>query len=241
MKIRNPFLIKMTALVGAWLLRLYMMTVRFRYHHLGRNVDPRLGLKEQNIYALWHEDLLLPVYRFRGLGLCVLISQHADGQLITGVCRHLGTKVVRGSTTRGGAAAVRKLLRVARGRNSIVITVDGPRGPRRQVQQGLVFLASQTGFPIVPAAFGYSRAWRAKSWDRFAVPRPFSRVVCLTGEPMIIPPGLDRTHLEAYCQLVQAAMLPISDLADQLARTGKRPEPPAANKETPQPMRQAAG
>src|SRR5436190_464721 len=84
---------------------------------------------------------------------------------------------------RGWIGTVRQMLRVGR-KSHLAITPDGPRGPRRQVQPGLLYLAARTGLPIVPVGIGYDRPWRMRSWDRFAVPRPWTRATCVTTEPI---------------------------------------------------------
>jgi lysophospholipid acyltransferase (LPLAT)-like uncharacterized protein len=196
-----------------------------RYRH--RSLDP--GLDERHsravppcIWAFWHENLLLPLYHYSQARLSVLISQHADGTFITGVCRQMGLRVVRGSTTRGGVEAVQELIRVAR-RSGLVITPDGPRGPRRRVQPGLAFLASRTELPIVPVGFGYQRAWRLKSWDRFALPVPGSLGTCICGAPIRIPPDINRRELEKHRQRVEAKLQHVTALAEAWAETERFP------------------
>jgi lysophospholipid acyltransferase (LPLAT)-like uncharacterized protein len=107
----------------------------------------------------------------------------------------------------------------------ISVTPDGPRGPRRQVQAGLVYLAARTGLPIVPAGFGFARPWRARSWDRFAVPRPGSFATTVTGAPIQIPPDVDRDGIEHYRVEVERELLRVSALAEHWAETGERPKP----------------
>lgn len=217
MKIRNPILIKLIAFAGAWFIRLWMATVRFRYQPLGPRVAPtEPNLDDHYIYSFWHENMLLPAYQYGRPDVHVLISQHADGEMIADVCQHLRLRVVRGSTTRGGVEAVRQMLKVSR-RSHIVITPDGPRGPRRQVQAGIVFLAARTGLPIVPTGIAFQNAWRMRSWDRFAVPKPWSLGICVTAEPIRVPADADKEQLEAYRLQVEQAMLQVSEEAERLA------------------------
>src|SRR5262249_14381439 len=144
-------------------LRLWCRTVRYSYRPIGPNVDPRqTGPEEHYVYAFWHETLALVATRYRAKGSRVLISKHADGDLIAGVCRAFGCEPVRGSTTRGGAEAIRQILHTGPATH-LGITPDGPRGPRRVVQMGVVYLASRLGLPLAPAGFGFERPWRAKS------------------------------------------------------------------------------
>lgn len=220
MKIRHPLAIKVLTRVGAWVVRMWMRTLRYRYQPLGPNVDPHIRGREQKyIYAFWHENLLLPAYQYGGLDNRVLISQHADGQIIAGICERLGFQPIRGSTTRGGLEAVRRIVRDGQG-GHLGITPDGPRGPRRVVQPGLVYLAARTGLPIVLVGFAYCRPWRMQSWDRFAVPRPFSRARCLTAEPIVVPPEADKEQLEAYRQQVEQELTRLSETAERWAESG---------------------
>jgi lysophospholipid acyltransferase (LPLAT)-like uncharacterized protein len=215
MKLRHPVLIKTVALTGSWAIRLWMGTVRYRYRPLGPNVDPhQRDLRGRYIYAFWHENMLLPAYHYGRPDIRVLISQHADGQLIAEICRHLRFRLVRGSTTRGGVEAVRHMLRLSRG-SHLAITPDGPRGPRRQVQLGLIYLAARTELPIVPIGIGFQRPWRLGSWDRFAVPRPWSLSLCVTANPIHIPPTADKSELEEYRQRVEQTLQHVTELAER--------------------------
>lgn len=215
MKLRHPVLIKTVGLTASWAIRLWMGTVRYRYRPLGPNMDPhQRDLPGRYIYAFWHENMLLPAYHYGRPDIRVLISQHADGQLIAEVCRHLRFRLVRGSTTRGGVEAARHMLRLSRG-SHLAITPDGPRGPRRRVQMGLIYLAARTELPIVPIGIGFQRPWRLGSWDRFAVPRPWSLGLCVTADPIHIPPAADKNELEDYRQRVEQALQHVTELAER--------------------------
>jgi lysophospholipid acyltransferase (LPLAT)-like uncharacterized protein len=104
----------------------------------------------------------------------------------------------------------------------LAITPDGPRGPRRQVQAGVVYLAALTGLPIVPFGIAFERAWRMNSWDRFALPWPGSSAVCVTADPIHVPENLRKDQLEQYRLRVQQAMDAASDAADQIVRKSGR-------------------
>jgi lysophospholipid acyltransferase (LPLAT)-like uncharacterized protein len=217
MKIRKPWLIKAAGFSAAWALRLWLGTLSYRYRPLGPNVDPkRPECRGRYIYAFWHEGLLLPAYHYGRTRVHVLISEHADGQLIAEVCRHLGFPTVRGSPKRGAVKATRQMVKLAQTAH-LAITPDGPRGPRREVQPGLVYLAARTSLPIVPAGFAYDRPWRARSWDRFAMPRPWSRATCVTGEPIRVPAAVSREELEDYRRQVEVELLRVTEAAERLA------------------------
>jgi lysophospholipid acyltransferase (LPLAT)-like uncharacterized protein len=226
MKIRHPVLLRALGFAIAVLVRLWIGTVRYRYRPMGANMDPNgRNLRGRYIYAFWHENLLMPAYHYSRPNIWVLISQHADGELISEACRRLGFQTVRGSTTRGGATALRELLHVS-ARGHLGVTPDGPRGPRRQVQMGLIYLAAKTGLPIVSVGYGFDGAWRMNSWDRFAVPWPWGRVTCVTAEPIAIPEKVDKRQMEVYRQQVQDALDRATEAAERLAGV-KAPPPPA--------------
>lgn len=226
MKIRHPALIKAVGWLGAQFVRAWVGTLRFHYRPLGPDVAPaRLpDVPERYLGIFWHENILLPAYCFGRAEIRVLISQHADGQMIAEVARRLGFGLVRGSTTRGGAEAVREMIRAAGANFHVAVTPDGPRGPRRRLQPGVVYLAARTGLPIVVIGVGYDRPWRMKSWDRFAVPRPFTRAACVTGAPIRVPAEADRAELERHQRVVEEALEHATALAERWAESGTWPE-----------------
>ena len=153
---------------------------------------------------------------FRKVRAHVLISQHADGEVIAQVCDHLGVGVVRGSSKQGGAKALLQMYRLSE-TSHIVITPDGPRGPRRTLQPGVIQLASHVGLPIFPVGIGFCRAWRANSWDKFAVPMPFSKVIYRGGPPITVPPKISGEDLEVYRRRVEQALLDVTNSAERVA------------------------
>ena len=186
MKIRHPAVIGLFAVFAGWLIRWWIGSLRCRIVNWADRPHPTDGRHERFIYSFWHETLMFHLgHRTR---VNVLISQHADGEVIAQVCRRVGFNVVRGSSTRGGVKVLLEMVRSS-GRGNFAVTPDGPRGPRRRVQPGMIFLASRTGLPIVPFGIGYARAWRAKSWDRFGVPMPWSKVVFVIGPALTIGGG----------------------------------------------------
>jgi lysophospholipid acyltransferase (LPLAT)-like uncharacterized protein len=204
MKLRQPGLIRACGFLIACLMKGLHSTLRVREDHGPAGPHPPDARVRRSLYVFWHENIVF-ASRFGQGKVHVLISQHADGELITQICRHLRLGAVRGSSRRGGRAAVRDMLRLCE-RTHVVVTPDGPRGPRRQVQPGVVFLASKTGLPIVPFGLGYEKAWRARSWDQFAVPHPFSLCTFVIGAPIHVPPDLDGAQIREHCLRVQAGL-----------------------------------
>lgn len=129
------------------------------------------------VFAFWHEGLLSCAWRFRGLGIAILISRSFDGELIARTVERLGFVAVRGSSSRGGAAGLRGMAEAYNAGHICAFTADGPRGPRRHAKAGPLQLAALVGAPWVGCFHAEpQRAWRLRSWDRFAIPKPFTTV-----------------------------------------------------------------
>jgi lysophospholipid acyltransferase (LPLAT)-like uncharacterized protein len=158
------------------------------------------------VFVLWHGRLLAGAYRQKGKGLVVLISQHRDGEYIARVVEQWGYGTVRGSSTRGGTGALRGLLRHVREGHSVVLTPDGPQGPRERIKTGALLVAQLGGAPIIPVATGASRSWWVEGWDRFQIPKPFSRIRMEYGQPIFVPRVADETELQACAKQVQSAL-----------------------------------
>jgi lysophospholipid acyltransferase (LPLAT)-like uncharacterized protein len=219
MKLRQSWLIGLAALLGAAAMRILGATVWRRDATVGAPF-PR-NASERTIYLIWHESIILgALYK---APLHTLISQHADGELIARVCRYLGIGVIRGSASRGGAAALLGLMRRT-GANHIVLTPDGPRGPRRQVKPGPVALAGMTGMPIVPVGIACPSAWRTRSWDRHMVPRPVATAHYVFGPEFRVPEGLDRDRVDQFCRDLEATLEALTDAAERWAAGGAAPD-----------------
>ena len=237
---RTRWLIPYFAALVAFLIRLWMSTMRTRIVSAdGRQhpTDPKL---DRYIYAFWHEGLLAPIATKPKIR--VLISQHTDGEVIAQICQRLGIGVIRGSTARGGCQALLGMIRDQDETAHLGITPDGPRGPRRQLKPGAVMIASQSGLAIVPVGIGFVRAWRFASWDRFAVPIPGSTMVGVIGEPIFVPRDLDRGALNRWVKTTEDRLLELTELAEEWAfrirREGAAAPPPVLSK--PPQLRQSA-
>jgi hypothetical protein len=223
---------------AALAIRAWHATLRIHVDAADRSRDPRLGSKG-NIYCFWHEDLVFLGGLISHTGAHVLISRSRDGELISRVMQRLGFKPIRGSTSRGGANAAREVMRLGPQAN-LGITVDGPRGPRRQMQSGAVYLASRTGMSLVAIGVGYDRPWRAASWDRMAFAWPFSRAVVSASAAVQVPPDLEGDALRQHCQQWESILHQTSARAEQQVQqwvaSGIRPSEAAAA----EPNRKAA-
>lgn len=184
-----------------------------RYRALARREVPIL-------FALWHGRMYLSIQAHRRQGIVTMASQSKDGELIARWLEANGYVVVRGSSSRGGGQALREMVRQVRSGRHAALTVDGPRGPARIVQPGVVQLARLTGAWILPITSSSASGKLLSSWDRFLLPRPFSRNVVAYGEPF--PISAEQTE-EAALSRVAAALDGATAEADEAA--GLAPEP----------------
>ena len=136
------------------------------------------------ILAVWHGRILPGLHYFRNRGIVVITSQNFDGEWIARILHKFGFGTARGSSSRGGARALVQLRRDLAAGRPAAFTVDGPRGPAQVVQPGAAFLAGATGQPILPYHIESDRHWTLKSWDRTQIPKPFSTVALVIGEPI---------------------------------------------------------
>jgi lysophospholipid acyltransferase (LPLAT)-like uncharacterized protein len=203
-------------ILGAIGLRVLARTLRIRREEA--TVAPLWAARAPVIYAVWHDRLLLLPYLYGHRGCQVLASRSRDGELVARWARRFGLEPVRGSSTRGGGEALRRLTRALRSGREVVVVPDGPRGPREVLKPGVIVLARLSGAPIVPMALGASREWRTRSWDEFRIPRPFARCVMRFGEPIRVSRTADRAAEEAARKEVEAALRGLGWQVDEEAR-----------------------
>jgi lysophospholipid acyltransferase (LPLAT)-like uncharacterized protein len=194
-----------------------------------------------NVFVFWHSRLFYLVYyyvmRSPRRRACMLVSLSRDGDYGAALVRRLGQDAVRGSTSRGGQAAIRKLVsRIREGRN-IAITPDGPRGPATVVSEGVVKLAQMTGARIIPVSYDATRKLLLRSWDRFVVVLPLGRVHVAFGEPIEVPKGVSPEHRRRYTEHLDRTLHHLDRIC-AVAVDGRagdmRDEPPVASRRTPQ-------
>ena len=158
------------------------------------------------VYALWHRCLLACAWRFRNNGVSILISRSFDGELIARTVERLGFIAIRGSSSRDGTVGLRNLQRAYLDGHYCAITADGPRGPRFQSKMGPIKLAHMTGVPIRVFHVQPERFWALRSWDRFMLPKPFTRVVVSWAKELSVPRDLPPEEFEAKRQELDAAL-----------------------------------
>jgi lysophospholipid acyltransferase (LPLAT)-like uncharacterized protein len=180
----------------------------------------------REIYCFWHQCVLPCAYYFRNTGATILISQSFDGELITRTLELFGFHAVRGSSSRGGQQGIlglRRVLNPETGEGTpVIFTADGPRGPIYRAKMGPIKLAQLTGAPIGTFHLQPARAWVAKSWDRFLIPKPFTRIAVSWGLWTMVSEEATNQELEPLRDLLDVALERARDRAGE--HLGKRPE-----------------
>ncbi|RIK86188.1 MAG: hypothetical protein DCC67_03180 [Planctomycetota bacterium] len=218
---KTPLWMGAAGMLSAMGVRAWMSTLDYRVLFYDRRVDGIYPSDRPRIYVFWHEYILVPLALRGNCNLTMLLSRHRDADVLFRVAHHMGFQCVRGSTYGGATEALLELSR--RGRHMhLAITPDGPRGPRRQLAQGPIYLASKLQMPLVLLGIGLEHAWRAPTWDRFAVPRPGSRARALVSGEIMIPPRLDRQELERRRQAVERLLNELTAEAESWAASGQR-------------------
>ena len=205
-----PILYSLIAISAAWLIKAMCATLRIRV--VRGDIEQTVRARRRNvIYAFWHGHLLYLMYRYRGSGVCILVSQSRDGEVLSRILRRFGLPTIRGSSSRGGRRSLLELVRRARAGASVGIAPDGPRGPRHHAQSGLITLARLAEVPIIPVAVGAGWKIEFRSWDRFLLPLPGSRVVVAYGEPVVVPSDADAAGLEQKRQELEGKLLKLTE------------------------------
>ncbi|RLS52665.1 MAG: DUF374 domain-containing protein [Planctomycetota bacterium] len=217
-KIRNRTLIRWLARGAAALFRGLFATFRKQLLFAAPEYSPLIvePPKTGTLVCLWHDGILGPIFCARPRNSAALVSQHTDGSIVADILDAVDIRPIRGSSSKGGAAAVRQMLSAV-DEYHVVIATDGPRGPRRVVKDGIVYLASHSGRPIVPTVFAAAWAWRPRGrWTDLVIPLPFSRVTILSGTPINVPPDLTPSQLGPWRDRLQAAMDDLQSRADRM-------------------------
>ncbi len=171
------------------------------------------------IYAFWHAHMLLPAYVGKNRNVKVLISQHRDGEYIAQIVQRLGYGVARGSTTRGGAKALLRMIKKIKDESiSLAITPDGPKGPRFVAQSGAILLGQKTQYPIIPVMIYLAKYWELPSWDRFCIPKPFSKARIFYGNPISVPPKLEKLEMEEYRASLENELIRLENEAENIIK-----------------------
>ncbi|WP_460020120.1 lysophospholipid acyltransferase family protein [Magnetospira thiophila] len=223
--LKNDRLRRVLCWLGAGYVRLLHLSSRWEVR--GEEIGERFHAEGKPfIGCFWHGRMLMMPFAWRHANLAhMLISHHRDGLLISRVIGHLGIRTVAGSSSRGGASALRQILQILKDGGYVCFTPDGPRGPRMRASIGVVQAARLSGAPVVPASYSVRRGRNLNSWDRFLLPRFFTRGVILWGAPIHVPRDIDDAGLEACRRQIEDSLTALTAEADQLC--GRPPILPA--------------
>ena len=220
MKLHKPWMINLAARASATTMRVWLKTVRCHTDSQGQQTDAwDPDLKERYIYTIWHESLIFTLALRSAAPVTVLVSQSRDGDLLSKACAYYGAKTIRGSSTRGGMDAIEEVLAL-NGKSHLIVAPDGPKGPRRELKRGLIYLSAWSGLPIVPLGVGFENAWRVNSWDHLALPKPFSKICCVAGPVTRVPKDVGKAASERLRQTIEREM-EIATLRAEARAVGK--------------------
>jgi len=209
------FLLDLVEVVGPFLFKTLMTTLRWRLidvykvRKIGREHGPV-------IWAFWHYTQAFVGYAGRNRGARVLISVHQDGEFVARLLKGIGYDAVRGSTTRGGTQALMELAGTESAQD-LAITPDGPKGPPEHVHPGIIMLAQVTGRPIMPIGAAVKPCRRLHGWDRFMVPYPFSKVLGVIGDPLLVPADTNAEGRERYRRHLEETLKKLTRRAEAAA------------------------
>ena len=225
----NPVSVWLKYRLATWLASLAWKALRLTLRRRRQGfeaVGALVGGDQRFILAFWHRRLvMMPLsYPFKRRnpegerrGVAILSSDSKDGEISSAVARHLGIHAVRGSASHGGGAqGLTKMIRAVRDGWDLGVTPDGPRGPCFEAKPGTIAVARITGAWVVPVSVAYSKVWKLKSWDRMLIPKPFSSVAVLYGEPFRVP---ERIEDDApYTQSLQETLMALEEAAEGFFR-----------------------
>lgn len=193
-------------LAGTFFFRWNARSWRVEIHN-EEQLEAAKGEGGGHFMALWHGKMLVGLPHYGGRGYKVLVSASGDGDISEHLLESFGYGVIRGSSSRGGARALREMLVALRQGNVLVITPDGPRGPTHSMNPGLAWMSRATGYGVVPCGFASTRSWRANSWDRLMIPKPWARVVFFYEEPVFVAREADEEEQARATELIRERML----------------------------------
>lgn len=214
--LKSASLRRFSCAVGALYIRFVFATSRWRV--VGGEFPRALwDAKKPFILCFWHGRLLMMPYCWEsGTHINMLISKHRDGRIIADTVAHFGIKTVAGSTTRGGGAALRNMVRKLRAGECAGITPDGPGGPRMRASLGVAQVARMAGVPVLAAAFSCRPRRVLASWDRFVIALPFARGVFVWGAPVEVPANANAAEQEEARLMIERRLNAVTETADLL-------------------------
>ena len=195
---------------------LYLLSKTYRVKIIGEYINARV-IRDYHavLYAFWHQRFLYLLYCFKNSKGRVLISYSRDGEMIAKAVEEFGIFPIRGSSSRGRVSSTREIVEAIKNGGIFGIAPDGPKGPACKVKPGIIQIAKQTGIPIVPITVGAGKKWCFNSWDKFIIPKPFSKICLKYGEPIFIDRNSSDEVLEYRRRELEDRLLAITEEADK--------------------------
>ncbi len=227
---RNIIARNIVSWIGMFYIRLVETTSTWAYEYAGP--EEHRGRDRPFIACFWHGRLMMMGSNWpRRHPFYMLISKHPDGKLVSQIIQRLGFKTLEGSTRKGGGDAMRSMLRILKGGNSVGITPDGPQGPRMRVGIGTIALARISGRPILPTTFSTTRRKVLNTWDKFILAGMFGKGVFLWGTPIWVPKEASEVEMENLRQKLEDCLNNLTLEADKLCgHPAINPAPPGLGK-----------
>ncbi|MCP5020991.1 MAG: lysophospholipid acyltransferase family protein [bacterium] len=192
--------------LGPLLMKVYSKT--WRYSVTADDPEHLKALRDSGGLAiLWHGRGFSLIPLFRGMNASILVSHSRDGQIMGDMLNGFGFETIQGSSSKGGARAMREMIRVLKTGRTICFTPDGPQGPQHFMSPAVAFISRSTGFPVIPVGLGVDRAWHANNWDSYTVPKPFAKVVGHIGPPIQVPRELSDEEQGEWSERIRQALL----------------------------------
>lgn len=195
--------------------KFFYKTITWRFEGIenGRGIDTPV------ICAFFHGRMFMLPFFYNILRpnkrIKMIVSSHFDGDLIGKVVSYHGIEVIKGSSTRGGIKLLKEVSQIKS--FDIGITPDGPKGPGEVVKNGVIFISKITGFPILPVTFSTKKKKILKTWDKFLIPKPFTKGIFICGEPLFVPQNLKNDELDSYSLILEKKLKELNNLADEIA------------------------
>jgi len=211
----RQFLLRAAPAILPWAASSLYATCSWRL--LNRRIrDDFVGSGRPFVAVIWHQFMLLGLKCLPDRKLAVMASRSRDGEYSTRVLRRLGHHVVRGSSSAGGAGALRELTRAVRNGYGALMVADGPKGPARVAKLGSVLLAQHAEAPLLPIGCAISSALYLRNWDRTAIPYPLARIVVAYGPPIVVPPTARREECESIRSRLHSVMEELEERCRQV-------------------------
>jgi lysophospholipid acyltransferase (LPLAT)-like uncharacterized protein len=199
--------------LGYLIIRLICSTLRWEVQGASK-LDSIHAIGRKFILTFWHGRVFMAIYHFRKRGIVAMISQNRDGEYLARVMQRFGFGTARGSSTRRSRGATMECLQAMKDGRDLGTAIDGPRGPCYVAKPGAAYLARKSGNPVLPFHIAAEKKWVMNSWDRFQVPRPFSRAIVLVGEPIYLDADANKEQINAAEAQIQSSLDELRERGD---------------------------